>query len=368
MAERVECVVVGGGVIGLAIGGALARRSREVVVLEAAGAVGTGVSARNSGVIHAGIYYPHGTLKARLCVAGRRMLYEFCDAHGVEVGRCGKLIVATSDAQVATLAALQRAGNGNGVSDLQLLDQHGARTREPELNCVAALWSPSTGIVDTPAYLLALQGELERAGGQVALDAPVVGGECTRDKAIRLKVGRDAAYDIEADVVINSAGLGAQRLAGALQGLDPASIPPLHHAKGSYYALEGRAPFRHLIYPVPEPAGLGVHLTLDLGGRARFGPDVEWVNSLDYQVDPARSAHFYNAIRRYWPALRDGSLQADYAGIRPKLSGPGEDARDFVVQGPRDHGVPGLVNLYGIESPGLTSSLALGDYVADLVS
>ncbi|MBS0579477.1 MAG: NAD(P)/FAD-dependent oxidoreductase [Proteobacteria bacterium] len=367
MTERVECVVIGGGVVGLAVAVSLAGRGRAVLVLEAAGAVGTGVSARNSGVIHAGIYYPQGTLKARLCVAGRERLYRFCDTHGVEVGRCGKLIVATSEAQVARLAALQRAGHANGVGDLRLRDRGGALALEPDLHCMAALWSPATGILDTAAYLLALQGELERAGGHIALDAPVVSGDCGQGGPIRLKVGHDSAYDIEARVVINSAGLGAQRLARALRGLDPGSIPPLHYAKGNYYGVDGRVPFRHLIYPIPEDAGLGVHLTLDLGGRARFGPDVEWVNSIDYQVDPSGSGRFYAAIRRYWPGLRDGSLRPDYAGIRPKLSGPGEEAQDFMIQGPGDHGIGGLVNLYGIESPGLTASLAIGDYVADLV-
>jgi L-2-hydroxyglutarate oxidase LhgO len=365
MTERVECVVVGAGVVGLAVARSLARGGCETLVLEAAAAIGTATSSRNSEVIHAGIYYPRGSLKARLCVAGQQLLYEFCAAHGVEARRCGKLIVASSEAQLAKLAALQAAGHANGVAGLAMLTHERARALEPELSCLAALWSPSTGILDSHGYLLALQGELERAGGRVVLEATVLGGECHAE-GIRLRVGPGAGYEVEAARVINCAGLGAQSLARALRGLEASSIPPLHYAKGNYYRLEGRAPFSHLIYPVPGDGGLGVHLTLDLAGRARFGPDVEWTRVLDYAVDPARAAGFYAAIRSYWPGLPDGALRPDYAGIRPKLSGPGGEAQDFVIQGPAAHGVRGLVNLYGIESPGLTASLAIADYVAAL--
>jgi L-2-hydroxyglutarate oxidase LhgO len=366
MSERVDCVVIGAGVVGLAIARGLARRGHETLVLEAADAIGTVTSARNSEVIHAGIYYPQGSLKARLCVAGRQMLYAFCDAHGVEARRCGKLIVATGDVQVPKLCAIRAAGAANGVADLELIGARDALALEPDLRCVAALWSPSTGIIDSHGFMLALQGELEGAGGTVVLDTPVHSGECAAG-GIRLVAGPDAGYEIEAARVVNCAGLSAQSVSRALRGLEAATIPPLHYAKGNYYGLTGRAPFRHLIYPVPEDGGLGVHLTLDLGGRARFGPDVEWIGSLDYEVDPARSERFYAAIRSYWPQLPDGALKPDYAGIRPKLSGPGTAAQDFVIQGPQVHGVAGLVNLYGIESPGLTASLAIGDYVAGLI-
>jgi L-2-hydroxyglutarate oxidase LhgO len=365
MSDRIDCIVIGAGAVGLAIARAVARGGRETLVLEAADAIGTVTSSRNSEVIHAGIYYSPASLKARLCVAGRNLLYEFCASHGVEAKRCGKLIVATSDAQRTRLAAIEAAGRANGVADLTQLTQAQALALEPDLRCTAALWSPSTGIIDSHAYMLALQADLEAAGGTVALDSPVLGGACTRS-GIRVSAGARRDYEIEAPLVINCAGLGAQGVAHRLQGLDPATIPPLHYAKGNYYRMERPAPFRHLIYPMPEDGWLGVHLTLDLAGRARFGPDVEWVKTLDYEVDPSRSARFYAAIRDYWPALPDGALQADYAGIRPKLVGEGSATPDFMIQGPKAHGIAGLVNLYGIESPGLTASLAIGDYVAAL--
>lgn len=368
MSDRIDTVVIGAGAIGLAVARALARTGRETLVLEAADAIGTQVSARNSEVIHAGIYYPQGSLRARLCVAGRRLLYEFCDVHGVEARACGKLIVATSAGQVEKLGVILKAGQANGVGDLAMIPRAQALAMEAELDCAAAIYSPSTGIIDSHAYMLALQGDLEAAGGTVVLEAPVQGGACAVD-GIRLNVGADRGNEIAASLVVNCAGLGAQGIARNLHGLDPASIPALHYAKGNYYRLERRAPFRHLIYPVPDDEGghLGVHLTLDLAGRARFGPDVEWVKTLDYEIDRSRASGFYAAIRTYWPGLPDGSLKPDYAGIRPKLSGPGTIAQDFMIQGPAQHGVPGLINLYGIESPGLTASLAIADYVSALV-
>jgi L-2-hydroxyglutarate oxidase LhgO len=366
MTDHVDCVVIGAGVVGLAVGRSLALEGRETIVLEAADAIGTGISSRSSEVIHAGIYYPKRSLKARLCVGGRELLYKFCEARGVEFKRCGKLIVATSDAQLATLTAIAAAARLNGVEDLRLLEQHEALRHEPELHCVAALWSPSTGIVDSHGFMRALEGDLARAGGTVLLKSPVQRAYCTSN-GIRLSVGKDDLFDIDAAVVVNCAGLDAQHVAQRFEGLSGDTIPTLLYAKGSYYGVEGRVPFQRLIYPVPEEGGLGVHLTLDLSGRARFGPDVEWVDHIDYRVDPQRAESFYAAIRTYWPKLPAGALRPDYSGIRPKTRGPGSPAQDFIIQGPEDHGVRGLVNLYGIESPGLTAALAIGEYVAETI-
>ena len=367
MTERIECLVIGAGVVGLAVGRALARRGREVLVLEATSAIGTGISSRNSEVIHAGIYYPPGSAKARLCVEGRRRLYEYCEAHGVSFRRCGKLIVATEETQLPALKAIEQKARRNGVDDLRWLSSAEAQRLEPALSCVGALLSPSTGILDTHAFMLSLQGEIEAGGGTVLCNAAATGGRRV-DGVLRLRAGRaESAMEIAPSVVVNSAGLHAQQVAQSL-GVPPEAIPPLRYAKGNYFALQGTSPFRHLVYPVPEPGGLGVHLTLDLAGRARFGPDVEWIERLDYSVDPGRAARFYGAIRRYWPALPDEALVPAYAGIRPKLGGPEAPAADFLIQGPRAHGLPGLVNLYGIESPGLTSSLAIAEQVADTVS
>lgn len=367
--ERVDCIVIGAGVVGLAVARAMARRGLETLVLERETAIGTGTSSRNSEVIHAGLYYPRDSLKARLCVRGAALLYEFCEQRGLPHRRCGKLIVATSEAQRETLEALRAAGQANGVEQLELITADAARAVEPQLHCVAALRSGATGIVDSHALMLALQGELESAGGVVAFDAPVLSGE-GGSNGVRLSVGGAQPMDIVAGLVINCAGLHAQEVAAAVGGIAPGAVPPRFFAKGNYYALTGRSPFSRLIYPVPEPGGLGVHLTIDLGGQARFGPDVEWIAApapgrpFDYRVDPRRADAFYAAIRRYWPALPDGALQPAYSGIRPKISGPGEPAADFVIQGEAEHGVPGLVNLFGIESPGLTASLAIAEDVA----
>ena len=365
MVDQIECLVIGAGVVGLAIGRALARRGREVLVLEAEDAIGTGISSRNSEVIHAGIYYPPGSAKARLCVAGRPRLYEYCESHGVPFRRCGKLIVATDKAQLPKLRAIRETARANGVDDLEWLEAGEATRLEPALNCVGALLSPSTGILDTHAFMLSLQGEIEASGGAVLCRTPVTGGRVEGTLLVRCGGGADAT-EIEASVLINSAGLHAQPVARRL-GAPERSIPPLRYAKGNYYLLQGRSPFQRLVYPVPEPGGLGVHLTLDLAGRARFGPDVEWIERPEYSVDPGRAAHFYREIRRYWDALPEGALQPAYAGIRPKLGGPEAPAADFLIQGPEAHGIRGLVNLYGIESPGLTSSLAIAEHVADIV-
>ncbi|MEJ1977904.1 MAG: NAD(P)/FAD-dependent oxidoreductase [Acetobacteraceae bacterium] len=359
--ERIEAVVLGAGVVGLAVARALARAGREVLVLEAAGEIGTVTSSRNSEVVHAGIYYPTGSLKAVLCVEGRRALYEYCAAHGVPVRKLGKLIVASTPAEVPLLEGIQARAAANDVP-LTLLDGPAARAMEPALRVEAALLSPETGIVDSHALMLAYQGEAEEAGAMLAFHAPLEGGEVTGD-GIRLQVGGEAPMELTCRVLVNAVGLRAPDLARTIVGVPSQTIPRSWLCKGSYYSLTGRAPFQRLIYPVPEPGGLGVHLTLDLGGQARFGPDVEWVEHEDYTVDLGRAAGFYAAIRRYWPDLADGSLAPGYAGIRPKISGPSEPAADFSIVGPSEHGVPGLVNLFGIESPGLTASLAIADRV-----
>ena len=370
--ETVDAVVIGAGVVGLAVGRALALRGLETVVLEQANMIGTGTSSRNSEVIHAGIYYPTGSLKARLCVQGRARLYAYCESHGIEHRRCGKLLVATTDAQRARLAQIQALAALNGVSDLQLLNADQVHALEPEVQAVAALLSPSTGIIDSHGLMLALQGDIERAGGVLALLAPVDAIDCRGPVPI-LSVGGEAPMALAARRVVNAAGLWAPRLAASTQGLAAQHVPQPHYAKGSYFSLAARAPFSHLIYPIPQDAGLGVHLTLDLAGQARFGPDVEWIDpatpaDIDYRVDASRASAFEADIRRYWPGLPHNALQPAYSGVRPKLQGPGEPAHDFVLQGPADHGVAGLLNLFGIESPGLTSSLAIADEVLSRLS
>ncbi|OOG39428.1 NAD(P)/FAD-dependent oxidoreductase [Polaromonas sp. A23] len=364
--DRVDVVVIGAGVVGLAVGRALALRGREVMVLEAADAIGTGTSSRNSEVIHAGIYYPQGSLKARLCVEGKDLLYRYCAERGIGHSRCGKLIVATQASQIAQLQSIIDKAAANGVHDLKFLTREQAQALEPNLECVAAVSSPSTGIVDSHGLMLALQGDLENAGGMVVLNSPLALARCAQ-AAITL-VAEDGT-ELEAQTVVNAAGLHAQALARRFEGLATEHVPPSHYAKGNYFTLSGRSPFSRLIYPVPEAAGLGVHLTIDLGGQAKFGPDVQWVDSPDdLVVDPRRGDGFYQEVRKYWPALPGGALIPGYAGIRPKIQSPAEPARDFLIQGPGTHGVPGLVNLFGIESPGLTSSLALGECVVDMLA
>jgi L-2-hydroxyglutarate oxidase LhgO len=360
--DEIECVVAGAGVIGLAVARALALAGYGVLVLERAYTIGFETSSRNSEVIHGGLYYPVSSLKARTCVAGRQRLYAYCQEHGVPHARIGKLIVATNEAEIPGLEGIAATARGNGVEDLEWLDQAQAQRLEPALRCIAALLSPSTGIIDSHALMLAYQGEAEAAGAIVVLRTPVLSGVALND-GFKLNVGGDDPTTIRCQFLVNAAGLYAPALAHALEGMPPETIPPAYFCRGVYFTLSGRAPFRRLIYPVPVAGGLGVHVTLDLAGQARFGPDVEWIPSIDYSVDPARGEVFYAAVRTYWPDLRDGSLHPGYAGIRPKISGSGEPAADFVVQGPEAHGVPGLVNLYGIESPGLTASLPLADEV-----
>ncbi|MBV4551564.1 NAD(P)/FAD-dependent oxidoreductase [Pseudomonas sp. SWRI102] len=366
MSVDIDCVVVGAGVVGLAVAREMARAGHEVLVIEAAEAIGIGISSRNSEVIHAGIYYPPGSLKARLCVEGRHALYAYCDGHGVNTRRTGKLIVANTDAQVGQLQVLLQRGRENGVDDLRLLDRHQATALEPALECIAALYSPSTGIVDSHALMLALQGDCEAAGTSIAFHAPLLAAKVTADGFL-LDVGGEAPMALACRRLINAAGLQAPALARRIVGLAPDTVPRDYLCKGSYFSVSKPVPFTHLIYPAPEADGLGVHMTIDLGGQARFGPDTEWIETEDYQVDPARADGFYSAIRNYWPGLPDGSLQPGYSGIRPKISAPGEPACDFLISSPREHGVAGLINLFGIESPGLTSCLAIAKHVRELI-
>jgi len=366
--ERVECVVVGAGVVGLAVARALALSGREVWVLEASDGIGTGTSSRNSEVVHAGIYYPAGSLKARFCVQGKHMLYAYCAERGIPHSRLGKLIVATEPAEVPVLDTIRAKAALNGVDDLELLDGADARRLEPALHAQAALLSPSTGIVDSHALMLNFQGDAENAGGAVVCHAPVQSGAALPGGGFLLQIGGAEPMELACEVLVNAVGLHAPDIAQRIAGISPETIPRAYLCKGSYYSLMGRAPFRRLIYPVPEAAGLGVHLTLDLGGQARFGPDVQWVDREEYDVDIRRADGFYAAIRRYWPGLPDGALAPGYAGIRPKISGPGEPTADFVLSGPAQHGLGGLVNLFGIESPGLTSAMAIAEHVEGLVN
>jgi L-2-hydroxyglutarate oxidase LhgO len=371
--DAVETVIIGAGVIGLAVGRAMALAGKEVLILESEDAFGTGTSSRNSEVIHAGIYYPAGSLKARLCVEGRLMMYDYCHARGIPHQRCGKLIVATSQDQIARLSEIQKKSLANGVvgaDALQILSAKEAKDMEPELQCLAALWSPSTGIVDSHALMLSYLGDLENAGGLLALQsrfesAKVIQSNSTTQFVVRTQDGTE----IMANQVINAAGLYAPQMAKQFKGTQSALIPKAFFAKGSYFSLSGRSPFSRLIYPVPEAAGLGVHLTLDMAGQAKFGPDVEWVDSPDcLTVEAQRGDGFYAEVRKYWPGLKDGALIPAYAGIRPKINSPYEAAADFCIQGPQHHGTAGLVHLMGIESPGLTSSLAIADEVVQLLA
>ncbi len=366
MTDTADCVVIGAGVVGLAVARALAQAGREVIILEASDVIGNETSSRNSEVIHAGIYYVPGSLKGQLCVAGKKLLYRYCEERGVPHRNCTKLIVATNQAQHGALAAIRANALGNGVDDLELLSGAEAKALEPNLHCVAALLSPSTGIVDSHGLMLAYLGDAEAHGAMLAFNSPVVGGQVA-DNAITLEVGGAEPMRLACRTVVNAAGLHAQRIARSIVGIPSQSIPPAHLAKGNYFSLAAKPPFSRLIYPVPEPGGLGVHITIDLAGQARFGPDVEWVDRIDYNVDPRRADKFYAEVRRYWPELPDGSLQPAYSGIRPKLGPAGTPAADFMIQGPPEHGVRGLVNLFGIESPGLTASPAIANRVVEML-
>jgi L-2-hydroxyglutarate oxidase LhgO len=365
MAEKIDCAVVGAGVVGLAIARKLAMSGREVVILEAEDAFGTHTSSRNSEVIHAGIYYETGSLKARLCVPGRKALYRYCEEHQVNHRRIGKVIVACDETEIAGLHKYRKQAEINGVDDLRMLDPEELHALEPEVKCVAGFLSPSTGIVDSHGLMLAYLGDAEEHGASLALSSPVISG-AVQDDGIRLDMGGSANMTLVCNTVVNAAGLNAQAVARSIAGVPAAAIPPTYYAIGHYYTLAGRTPFSHLVYPVARQDWLGVHVTVDLGGRVKFGPDFAWTDRIDYRFDESREEAFYKSIRRYYPGLKDGALVPGYTGIRPRITGPGEPAQDFVIQGAETHGVRGLVNLFGIESPGLTSSLAIADHVAPL--
>lgn len=359
-----DAVVVGAGAVGLACGYALSRRGLVVAVLESGPIIGEGVSARNSEVIHGGLYYPTGSLKARLCVAGRRALYAFLGAHKVAYDRCGKLVVATKDEEIPRLDAIWDQALANDVEGVERLTKAQALALEPELNCAEALVSPQSGVFDSHGYMLALQGEIEAAGGAVVTSTPFEGATPIESGGFKIKAGGAEPTTLTARLLVTAPGLSAQAVAGEIEGFPKASIPPLHYGKGVYFHLSGKVPFSRLIYPPPIPGALGTHYRRDLGGQAVFGPDLQYVDEIDYSVDPARAGEFYAYIRKFWPGLPDGALSPDYAGIRPKLHGPDEPQPDFRIDGPQQHGLPGLVALFGIESPGLTSSLAIGEEVA----
>ena len=364
--EQVDCIVIGAGVVGLAVARAMARKGREVIVLEKADAFGTETSSRNSEVIHAGVFYVHGSLKERLCIEGRDKMYAFCDAYGVAYKRTTKLIYAAQESEIEGLRALQKHARDSGVH-LTWMSSSDARRLEPELHCAAALHSPLSGIVDSHALMLAFLGDAEAHGASIAYNSPVVGG-AAGDAGVEIETGGPDAMRLQARTVINCAGLGAQRVGRAVNGVRPESVPPQHLAKGSYFYLSGKPPFSRLIYPLPGRASLGLHYTRDLAGQGRFGPDLEWVEAVDYHVQEQRERLFYEEIRRYWPGLPDGALRPGYSGVRPKIQGPGEPAKDFVIQMPQETGVNGFVALYGIESPGLTSCLAIADWVAERIT
>ena len=369
MEFRAECLVVGAGVIGLAVARQLAIAGLEVLVVEKEPVFGSATSSRNSEVIHAGIYYPPGSLKAALSIRGRKALYRYLEERAVPHRRTGKLIVATSESQLPALRAIEDRAIKCGVHDLSFIDRKEALDLEPNLECVAALHSPSTGIVDSHALMQSYIADVEAAGGIIAFNTEVVSGVVEADE-VHLQMrdrGSGSEFDIRTNLLVNSAGLDAQRLVRSIAGFPAASIPEIFFAKGNYFSVSQRKVFSRLIYPVPVEGGLGVHLTMDLDGNMRFGPDVEWADRVDYSVDALRSAAFYDEIRRYWPALQEGSLAPAYCGIRPKLSGPGQPAADFRIDGPQQHGIKSIVNLFGIESPGLTSSLALAEHVSSLV-
>ncbi len=368
MVERVDCIVIGAGVVGLACAKFLAEAGREVIVLEAADIIGSETSSRNSEVIHAGIYYPTGSFKALACVEGNRFLYAYCAERGIPHKRLGKLIVASEASEIPRLHALKQKAAENGVGDLELLSAKDVERMEPAVRCVGGLLSPSTGVIDSHSLMLAYQGDAEAAGAMIAFLSPVVGGRVRPEGGVEVDVGGEAPMTLAADLVVNSAGLDAIATAASFVGAPTEKFPKASMAKGNYFSLSGKQPFTHLVYPMPVPGALGVHVTVDLGGQCKFGPDIEWIEARDYDMDPSRADSFYAAVRAYYPDLQDGALVPAYAGIRPKIHGPGEPQPDFMVQGPAEHGVAGLINLFGIESPGLTASAAIARAVLRLTN
>ena len=364
--ESAECVVIGAGVVGLAAARAAALAGLEVILLESENDIGTGTSSRNSEVIHAGIYYRTNSLKAKLCVSGKYALYRYCAEHGVEHSRLGKIIVAADQADIVKLDAIAKQAAANGVDDLEPLSQADVAALEPAVQGIAGLLSPSTGIIDSHGLMLAYQGEAEDKGAAIAFQSPLLSAKSV-ERGFVLEVGGATPMELGCRYLINSAGLGAQSVAGAIAGLDPKHVPKRYLLKGNYFAMTGKNPFSRLVYPIPPDASLGIHLSLDLAGQVKFGPDQEWIDEIDYVVDPGRAQSFYDAVRLYYPGLADGALTPAYAGIRPKIQAPGQPVADFVIDGPRSHGVPGLVNLFGLESPGLTSSLSIADHVIALL-
>ncbi len=368
MVERVDCIVIGAGVVGLACAKFLAEAGREVIVLEATDMIGSETSSRNSEVIHAGIYYPTGSFKAKACVEGKLFLYDYCAERGVPHKRIGKLIVASEESERPRLKALQQKAAENGVDDLILLSAKEVEQLEPAVRAVGGLLSPSTGVIDSHSLMLAYQGDAEAAGAMIAFLSPVVGGRIRAEGGVEIDVGGDEPMTLAADLVVNSAGLDAVAVASSWDGAPVEKFPKASMAKGNYFSLLGKQPFSRLVYPMPVPGALGVHVTVDLGGQCKFGPDIEWIETRDYDMDPSRADSFYEAVRAYYPDLADGALVPAYAGIRPKIHGPGEPQPDFMVQGPADHGVAGLINLFGIESPGLTASAAVARAVLRLTN
>ncbi|MEG2499036.1 NAD(P)/FAD-dependent oxidoreductase [Brevundimonas sp.] len=360
-----DATVVGAGAVGLACGRALSKRGLTVLVLEKEPAIGQGVSSRNSEVIHAGLYYPTGSLKAKFCVEGRRLLYDFLQSHKVDHWKCGKLVVATEEAEVARIEAILEQGRINGVEGLELLTGEQARALEPQLNAVAAILSPESGLFDSHGYMLALEGEIEAAGGSVVTSAPFEGAEPLQGGGFTVRVGGEGAMSITSRLLVTAAGLSAQVVASSIEGYPADLIPAGHFGKGVYFRLSGPAPFNRLIYPPPIPGALGTHYRKDLGGQGVFGPDLAYVDVEDYSVDPAKAEQFAGYIRRFWPDVQVERLSPDYAGIRPKLHGKGQAQPDFQLRGIESHGIEGLMALFGIESPGLTSSMAIGEAVAD---
>ncbi len=365
MTDKVDVIIIGAGVIGLAIAARLAAAGREAIIVEKETLIGSHTSSRNSEVIHAGIYYPPGSLKARLCLEGRDKLYEYCRTRNIDHRQCGKLIVATNAAEQLKLETIKRNAEACGVNDLEYLDAATTHRREPELTAISALWSPLTGILDSHTLMHSLLGDAENAGATLALDCKFSGARSAGDD-VRVTIGEEHPYELDANLVINCAGLDAPEIARKFIGLHPVYIPDAGYARGTYFVLAGKSPFQHLIYPIPVSGGLGVHVTLDLAGRARFGPDVEWIDTIDYKANESAEDSFRAAISRYWPGVIGREITASYTGIRPKIVGPGEPAADFKIEGPEIHGFQGLINLFGIESPGLTASLAIADHVAEM--